>query len=134
MRPLFTSLLFASLLTPALPQGKQEKKKLKPPVIEITECKVGRTPNGIGIELTYKNSGEMPTHNGAIVVEFRGTNQRIVGTRVLRFETDPFEPNAEESQNAETNDDPRAVSVTFSAKDVSRGELDVKNAGPFPIQ
>jgi hypothetical protein len=112
----------------------QQKRKPRPPEIEILELNVHRTEELVTLDGRVKNIGEMPAERLVVEFDFRDPDNRVVTTKKGPIDEEILDPDQESAIQLQTKDAPRFVTVSVRAHAARVGDVKVKNAGPFVIE
>jgi hypothetical protein len=87
----------------------QQKRKPRPPEIEILELTVHRTEELVTLDGRVKNIGEMPAERLVMEFDFREPDNRVVATKKGPIGEEILDPDQESAIQFQTKDAPRSV-------------------------
>jgi hypothetical protein len=112
----------------------QQKRKPRPPEIEVLQLSIQRTEELVTLDGRVKNIGEMPAEKLVMEFDFREPDNRVVTTKKGPIDEEVLDPDQESAIQFQTKDAPRSVTVSVRAQAARVGDVKVKNAGPFAIE
>jgi hypothetical protein len=112
----------------------QEKRKQRPPVIEIVEIHARRVSGRVSLDGKVRNTGEQTVEGVLLLISFEAPGRQVVTTKRGAPEIDTLEGGEESEFHLETADPVRAVRIRIEAIDRSERDLKVTRAGPYPIE
>lgn len=127
---LLPSLLAASLfLSPA-----QEKRKQRPPEVEVVELRTHRGEGQLTIDGKIRNEMDQPLRGLVLFFALEASRHEVVATKNGVPEPEDLAPGEEAEFHVETSDPVRAVYIRVEARDKRGVDLRLGKNGPFPIE
>jgi hypothetical protein len=130
LKTLWVILILALAVTPTSAQ----KKKRKPPDLEVLEVTAHRGEDKVSVDGRVRNSGEKPVKELTLLFNFFAPGNEAIDTEKGTIDEEILEPGKVAAFHMEANAPPRAVQFEIEGQDGSGRELRVGNAGPFTIE
>jgi hypothetical protein len=114
--------------------GAPQKRRGKPPDIEITQPVMRRSGEDILLDGRLRNCTEKPIRGLVLFFDFMAPGRQVVTTQKGSLEEELLEPGQETEFRMQVKAPPRVVEIQINAADEDGRHLRVGNPGPFVIQ
>lgn len=125
-------MLLIALAALALSAAAADKKK--PPDVQVLEVAIIREGDIVTLDARVRATGAKPLENLKLAFDFIGSGKKVLASRSIEIDERVLEPGEESVVQAETSYPPLTIQVKLRALLPGARELDIANAGPFPIQ
>ena len=112
----------------------QEKRKPRPPELEMIEFKALRNESKILIDGKLRNMGETVAKHVILIFQFVAPDKKVVATRKANIEPDEIEPGEDATFMLETPFPARTVAVRMETYDRDERWINLIKNGPYPIE
>ncbi len=111
----------------------QQKRKPKPPEVEVMQIAARRVEGLVTIDGRVRNSGDRPLRKLSLLFDLLAPGDEVVTRQRGTVEEETLEPGAEAEFHWQMRDPVRAVSLRVQAVDGSGTDLVVRKPGPYPL-
>ena len=111
-----------------------QRKKEKPPEIEVVECVVKRQADVIVLDGRIKNVTEKPIKRLTILFDFLSSEQKVLTTKRGEVEAEVLLPGEDAEFHSKIEPPARATHYQVGFEDGGGKILRGVNVGPFPIE